>query len=150
MVAGKTVLASMKPGALRRVWRMTSDSPLGEYLELVTKDASPSATEWPGEHAGAAPPETREAPRSTSQPGATVESKSVCETPRASTPIAQHSPSNAREASPLKLRVLRPAQVESWQSSSFDLLSGLQVRDVTDTIPGCVFDELFKDRRTED
>jgi len=42
-----------------------------------------------------------------------------------------------------KVKVLRPAQVESWQSSSFDLLTGLVVRDVSDTIPGQVFDELF-------
>ena len=84
------------------------------------------------------------------QPGAAVGSKTAHETPRHSAPGAQRPVSNAHEASPLKLRVLRPAQVESWQSSSFDLLSGLQVRDVTDTIPGCVFDELFKGKRTED
>ncbi|MEO6743134.1 MAG: hypothetical protein ABIN08_01495 [Caldimonas sp.] len=45
---------------------------------------------------------------------------------------------------PTRARVLRPAQVENWQSSSFDLLSGLQVRDVSDTIPGRVFEELFR------
>ena len=45
---------------------------------------------------------------------------------------------------PIKAKVLRPAQVENWQSSSFDLLSGLQVRDVSDTIPGRVFEELFR------
>ena len=47
---------------------------------------------------------------------------------------------------PCKAKVLKPAQVESWQSSSFDLLSGLQVRDLSDTIPGRLFDELFKGR----
>jgi len=43
-----------------------------------------------------------------------------------------------------RAKVLRPAHVENWQSSSFDLLSGLQVRDVSDTIPGRVFEELFR------
>ena len=31
----------------------------------------------------------------------------------------------------------------NWQSSTYDLLSGLTVRDVTDTIPGRIFDEVF-------
>ena len=35
----------------------------------------------------------------------------------------------------------------NWQSSSYDLLSGLTVRDVTDTIPGRVFDEVFRGDR---
>ena len=40
-------------------------------------------------------------------------------------------------------RVLDPAKVPSWQSSSWDLLTGLKVRDVSDTIPDRIFDELF-------
>jgi hypothetical protein len=44
----------------------------------------------------------------------------------------------------MRARVLRPAQVENWQSSSFDLFTGCTVREVTDTIPGELFDELFK------
>ena len=48
-----------------------------------------------------------------------------------------------------KVKVLRPAQVESWQSSSFDLLTGLVVRDVSDTIPGQLFDELFRHGPTD-
>ena len=42
------------------------------------------------------------------------------------------------------MRVLNPAKVPSWRASSYDLLTGLTVRDVTDTIPGAIFDELFK------
>jgi hypothetical protein len=42
------------------------------------------------------------------------------------------------------VRVLNPAKVPSWRASSYDLLTGLTVRDVTDTIPGAIFDELFK------
>lgn len=148
-MTGNTVVASMKPSGPRRVWRMTSESPLGEYIEQVPK-ASPAGAEWAKEHAGAYPLETRAASRSTVPPRAVAGSNTVHETPRHSAPGVPQAVCNAHEASPLKLRVLRPAQVESWQSSSFDLLSGLQVRDVTDTIPGCVFDELFKGRRTED
>jgi hypothetical protein len=40
-------------------------------------------------------------------------------------------------------KVLKPAQAEGWQASSFDLLTGCRTRDVTDTIPDNVFDELF-------
>jgi hypothetical protein len=32
----------------------------------------------------------------------------------------------------------------SWLSSSYDLLTGLVVRDVTDTIPGDVFEGVFR------
>jgi hypothetical protein len=35
----------------------------------------------------------------------------------------------------------------NWLSSSYDLLSGLTVRDVTDTIPGRIFDEVFRGDR---
>jgi len=40
-------------------------------------------------------------------------------------------------------RVLDPAKVPSWQASSWDLMTGLKVRDVSDTIPDRIFDELF-------
>lgn len=40
--------------------------------------------------------------------------------------------------------VLTPARVPSWRSSSYDLAVGLKVRDITDTIPGDLFDQLFK------
>jgi hypothetical protein len=44
--------------------------------------------------------------------------------------------------------VLDPAKVPSWHSSSFDLLTGLTVRDVSDTLPARIFEEVFKsDRR---
>ena len=126
-------MAAMKSTVSRRVWRMTSDSPLGEYLELMPKEAQASGSEN----------------------RAKVEHPVVPVKPRAApghqgTPHAGGSTSRepavdiAPAATPTKVKVLRPAQVESWQSSSFDLLSGLQVRDVTDTIPGRVFDELFR------
>ena len=40
-------------------------------------------------------------------------------------------------------KVLDPAKVPSWQASSWDLMTGLKVRDVSDTIPDRIFDELF-------
>ena len=44
-------------------------------------------------------------------------------------------------------KVLHPARVPSWRASSHDLLTGATVSDVTDTIPGELFDELFKPSR---
>jgi len=41
-------------------------------------------------------------------------------------------------------KVLEPAPVSDWRASSFDLLSGVEVFDHTDTIPGALFDRLFK------
>jgi hypothetical protein len=38
---------------------------------------------------------------------------------------------------------LTPARAPSWRASSYDLLHGLVVRDVTDTIPGAIFASLF-------
>jgi hypothetical protein len=55
------------------------------------------------------------------------------------------SPSSASaEPVPAAAKVLTPARVPSWQASSFDLLTGATVSEVTDTIPGDLFDELFK------
>jgi len=47
----------------------------------------------------------------------------------------------------LRTRLPDPAAETNWQSSSYDLLSGLTVRDVTDTIPGRIFDEVFRGDR---
>ena len=44
-------------------------------------------------------------------------------------------------------KVLDPAKVPSWQASSWDLMTGLKVRDVSDTIPDRIFDELFGSQR---
>jgi hypothetical protein len=42
------------------------------------------------------------------------------------------------------LKVLDPAPVVDWRGSSFDLLNGVEVRDHSDSIPGELFDRLFK------
>ena len=41
-------------------------------------------------------------------------------------------------------RVLNPAPVVDWRGSSFDLLNGVDVRDHSDSIPGELFERLFK------
>jgi hypothetical protein len=113
---------------------MTPDSPLGEYLELIPKEADASDSQSQGKIGHpAVPVKSSAAPgiQATPNAGASMTSRE----PRVDlSPTAAHA----------KVKVLRPAQVESWQLSSFDLLSGLQVRDVTDTIPRRVFDELFR------
>ena len=41
-------------------------------------------------------------------------------------------------------KVLDPAPVVDWRSSSYDLRNGLEVNDDEESIPGDLFDELFK------
>ncbi len=40
--------------------------------------------------------------------------------------------------------VLDPAPVVDWRSSSYDLLNGVEIRDHSDSIPGELFERLFK------
>ena len=68
----------------RRIWRITQDAPLGEYVD---PDATPSEPQRP---------------------------------------------------------LLQRPEPPGWQASSFELTHGLEVSDETDTIPGELFDELFK------
>jgi hypothetical protein len=41
-------------------------------------------------------------------------------------------------------RILKPAAVPDWRGSSWDLLNGVEVSDETDSIPGELFDSLFR------
>jgi hypothetical protein len=50
----------------------------------------------------------------------------------------------ASRARPLPRAIESPTE-NDWQSSSFALLSGLEVKDYTSRIPVEVFDRLFKD-----
>lgn len=79
-----------KPTTTRRVWRITADSPRGEFVDF---DPTAPATD------------------------------PVSQDPR---------------------KVLDPAPVVDWRSSSYDLLNGLEVRDHSDAIPGALFERLFK------
>lgn len=56
-------------------------------------------------------------------------------------PTEAHPPAALAE---IPLRVLDPAPVVDWRISSYDLLTGLDVRDHSDTIPGELFEKLFK------
>ena len=152
------------PASPRLVWRMTADSPMGEYLELVPKSAydadgiasAPKRVLHPevrdpiyrtplqtapaegttalAATASASGPsllERRSVPRSTTAPAS------------ASVPTPRDVPAERAEPPAARARVLNPGQVPSWRASSYDLLTGCTVRDVTDTIPGEIFDELF-------
>lgn len=55
-------------------------------------------------------------------------------------PTTPPGPDSA-EAAP---RVLDPAPVVDWRGSSWDLLNGCEVKDDEESIPGDVFDALFK------
>jgi len=75
----------------RRLWRVTKDAPLGEFVDFdptVPKQAAADANVTP--------------------------------------------------------KVLEPAPVVDWRGSSFDLLNGLDVTDHSDSIPGELFERLFK------
>ena len=50
-------------------------------------------------------------------------------------------PSAGAEVTP---KVLDPAPVVDWRGSSWDLLNGCEVNDDEESIPGDLFDELFK------
>lgn len=134
-----------KPIGPRRVWRMTSENPLGEVLELVAKTDA-----WKGSRFGDSSPPV-EAPAVVPKVKRTFHPETTAAASRATATAAaaQASPVAEKGVPPAELpaRVLNPAQVPNWRSSSFDLLSGLTVRDVTDTIPGEVFEEIFKPRR---
>ena len=125
------VTSKKQPEASTRVvWRMSADMPLGEYLEVApTSVTSDGKTDTPRRRAT----DTGSGP-STLSAGDNGQRR-------------RHE--DTVEVPPVPTKVLRPAQVESWQSSSFDLLSGCRTRDVTDTIPDNVFDELFGPPGTE-
>jgi hypothetical protein len=54
------------------------------------------------------------------------------------------TPLNAAGVTDVQARVLDPAPVVDWRSSSYDLLNGLEVNDDEASIPGELFDELFR------
>jgi hypothetical protein len=107
-----------KPPVPRRVWRMTSDAPQGEFVDV-----------------GTSPVDLPEAPviKRTFHPETRAASRAI-DPPLVDGVVAGEA----------AVRVLNPAKVPSWRASSYDLMTGLTVRDVTDTIPGAIFDELFK------
>jgi hypothetical protein len=111
-----------KPPAPRRVWRMTTDAPQGEFIDLT----EPVDTPQPLVIKRTFHPEKRVFAKGVSAEALPAPVDSTGERPGDST-----------------IRVLNPAKVPSWRASSYDLMTGLTVSDVTDTIPGEIFDELF-------
>ena len=149
-----TMSTKKQPEVVRRVWRMSADAPAGEYLdlELVPKEASVTGS------TGTAPrrtlhPETPPAYRTThvASDASSQASKAQTTGPREGSPATLRRPATTPQQLPsvdlpppsARAKVLRPAQVESWQASSFDLLTGCVVRDVTNTIPAKIYEELF-------
>jgi hypothetical protein len=86
-----TAVEPKKPPMPRRVWRMTSDAPLGKVVDFDPTEGAGSLADVP-------------------------------------------------------YRVLDAAPVVDWRGSSFDLLTGVDVRDHSDSIPGELFERLFKRR----
>lgn len=131
----------------RRVWRMTTDAPQGEYLDLVPKEVHVDALEAPKRPAESDRPTAYGAvslPRARSDATQSPSSMTSSQPLLSSRPTVRPDELTESPAVPSsRARVLKPAQVENWQSSSFDLFTGCSVREVTDTIPGELFDELF-------
>ncbi|MGZ8259856.1 MAG: hypothetical protein ACXWUL_04820 [Caldimonas sp.] len=69
----------------------------------------------------------------------------ISETPQLSLvdfdPTAPAPGQSPHEATP---KVLDPAPVTDWRASSYDLLTGVEIRDHSDSIPGELFERLFK------
>ena len=102
------------------VWRVTPENPLGELLELEPKEATPRG---------------RKVSRKvvwTRVPAVLPEGPLIAQRiePEVGQPVPRPS-ANAAD------------HVTSWRASSWDLLNGLVVRDVSDKIPARTFDALF-------
>jgi len=147
---------------------MTADAPMGEYLELVPKSAYDAEGSAPAPkrvlhpeirdpiyrtplQASSAEGASKPLPTSASGPSL-LERRAVPREPMAApasvsvsatTPTSREAPAESTDAPAVRTRVLNPGKVPSWRASSYDLLTGCTVRDVTDTIPGEIFDELF-------
>jgi hypothetical protein len=76
---------------IRKVWRMSSDAPLGQIVDIDPTEPEPAKK----------PPDPA--------------------------PV-----------------VIEPAPAANWRASSWDLLTGLDVIDHSESIPGELFDKLFK------
>ena len=109
-------------GATRVVWRMTAENQLGEILEL--------------------PDESNAGPNRHGERSRSSRSK------QAAAPALFHdatgfaSRSTGEPRSPIS-RAMSSATLSTWRASSYDLLQGLSVRDVSEKIPQPTFEALF-------
>ena len=107
-------------GDTRRVWRMTAENQLGEILELP--DESNAGRNRQGSQ--------RSRSEQAAAPGLFHDSTGFA------------SSSTGEPRSPVS-RMMSSANVSSWRASSYDLLQGLTVRDVSEKIPQRTFEALF-------
>ena len=108
----------------RRVWRMTPETPQGQFVEPAPKPAETTARKAVNKR----------------WYQAEIRLSSRPESP-ADEATAAIEPSGDERA-----RLLAPAKVPSWRASSHDLATGLTVADFTDTVPGELYDQLFGDQ----
>jgi len=108
--------------ATRRVWRMTAENQLGEILELPDESSAGRS---------------RHGDRSRSSRSKQAAAPALFHD---STEFASSSTGEPR--SPVS-RMMSSANVSSWRASSYDLLQGLTVRDVSEKIPQRAFEALF-------
>lgn len=57
--------------------------------------------------------------------------------------ILERAPTGVEYSSKAVAKALTPVSTLNWRASSYDLLHGLVVRDVSETIPGHIFEALF-------
>lgn len=137
-----------KPIVHRRVWRMTANTPLGEFLDLIPKaavyPATPVAAKRTFHSEKTADTERTVHLEKTAPPKRIFHPEKVVPSNRTlfmETSLPRET--TGEPAIEAAAKVLTPAKVPSWRASSYDLLTGLTVNDVTDTIPGDILDELF-------
>jgi hypothetical protein len=109
-------------GPTRRVWRMTAENQLGEILELPDKSSA-----GPHRHGERARSLRSKQPLA---PGLFPDS----------TGFVSRSTEELRSLAP---RAMSSASPSTWRASSYDLLQGLTVRDVSERIPQPAFEALF-------
>ncbi|MEO7335893.1 MAG: hypothetical protein ABIV63_04845 [Caldimonas sp.] len=154
---------------------MSADNPLGEILELLPQDqVDTSKARGAANVAAGADKAASLAPARPAEPGNPIGKliKTFVPTPARGASTAKAAGTRASAAAqrpstvspgqagangegagqvddrsdPMLVRVLKPAHAPTWRSSSHDLLTGLIVRDVTETIPDGLFDNLFFDK----
>jgi hypothetical protein len=110
--------ASTKSSATRRVWRMLQENQLGEISELPDES----------NRAQLAGPNPNGRGRAGAAPGLFHDSTGF---------------GSSSTGEPRVSRMMSSANVSSWRASSYDLLQGLTVRDVSEKIPQRTFEALF-------
>ena len=113
-------------GEPQLVWRVTPENPNGELLELVPMEVPVRGS------------------RSSRQVVWTKVPPAAPDGPLGAQPVVAPAPAPTPEAAPGLVASARSREhTASWRGSSWDLLNGLVVRDVSDRIAPRTFDALF-------